>query len=41
MAEEVKRTYRQPGKYGPKRLGEYPDKIEGYLGCDHNTAGVA
>jgi hypothetical protein len=41
MAEEIKKTRRQLRKYRPKRLGEYPDKIEGYLGCDRNTAGVA
>ncbi len=41
MAEEMNRRYATLRGFRPNGLREYPDKIEGYLGCDRNAAVVA
>jgi hypothetical protein len=41
MAAEMSQIYRILRGFRPMGVREYPDKIEGYLGCDHDTAGVA
>jgi hypothetical protein len=40
MAKEIDREYDTFRKFCPLGLGEYPNKIGGYLGCDANGAGV-
>jgi hypothetical protein len=40
MAKEMNRGYDTFRKFCPKGLGEYPNKIGGYLGCDTNEAVV-
>ncbi len=37
----MNRIYHKFRRFRPKGLGEYPDKIKGYLGCDRNAADVA
>jgi hypothetical protein len=41
MAAEMIQIHRVLRRFRPMGVGEYPDIIEGYHGCDHDTAGVA
>jgi hypothetical protein len=41
MAAEMSQNFYTNYKSRKLGVGEYPDKIEGYLGCDHDIAGVA
>jgi hypothetical protein len=41
MAAEMSQIHRILRGFRPMGVGEYPDETKGYLGCDHEIAGVA